>query len=84
VFVESTDHAYSQVKGVHPNLVILCVGVNDRDGLQVLSMLKLDADTRRIPVLTYMTEADDDEPDEPLAEFSDAEMFTPKTALRLH
>ena len=27
VFVESSDHAYSQIKRVQPNLVILCVHV---------------------------------------------------------
>src|SRR5438477_11807544 len=58
VFVESNEHAYSQIKRVHPDLVILCVRIDDTDGFQVLSMLKLDADTRRIPVLTYATEYD--------------------------
>lgn len=65
VFVESTDHAYSQIRRVQPDLVILCVGTDDAEGLQVLSMLKLDERTRRIPVLTYATETGsaNDEPD---------------------
>src|SRR6267143_7043871 len=69
VFVESNEHAYSQIKRVKPNLVILCVRVDDLDGFQVLSMLKLDDDTRHVPVLTYMTEyegsgeSEDEEPD---------------------
>ena len=29
VFVESSDHAYSQIKRVQPNLVILCVRIDD-------------------------------------------------------
>ena len=58
VFVESSQHAYSQIKRVQPNLVILCVRIDDGDGFQVLSMLKLDPDTRDIPVLTYTTEDD--------------------------
>src|SRR5579862_5360076 len=53
VFVESQAHAYSQIKRVQPNLVILCLGIDDMTGFQVLSMLKLDQDTRQIPVLTY-------------------------------
>jgi len=63
VFVESSRHAYSQIKRVQPNLVILCLHVDDMDGFQVLSMLKLDEDTRSIPVLTYTTqrEAESDE-----------------------
>jgi two-component system phosphate regulon response regulator PhoB len=56
VFVESSDHAYSQIKRVQPDLVILCLRIEDTDGFRVLSMLKLDEETRRIPVLTYTTE----------------------------
>src|SRR6266852_4511035 len=58
VFVESSAHAYSQIKRVRPNLVILCVRIDDPEGFQVLSMLKLDEETRDIPVLTYTTEYD--------------------------
>ena len=69
VFVESSEHAYSQIKRVQPHLVILCVGIDDGDGLQVLSMLKLDKETRGIPVLTYPMERPghelDGEGDEP-------------------
>src|SRR5206468_9469804 len=61
VFVESSDHAYSQIKRVQPNLVILCVRIDEMDGLHVLSMLKLDVDTKHIPVLTYTTEYDGQE-----------------------
>src|SRR6266576_2713723 len=52
VFVESNEHAYSQIKRVQPDLVILCVRIDDLEGFQVLSMLKLDDETRGIPVLT--------------------------------
>ena len=31
VFVESSDHAYSHIKRVQPNLVILCMRIEDRD-----------------------------------------------------
>jgi PleD family two-component response regulator len=56
VFVEASDRAYSQIKSVHPNLVILCTRIEALEGFQLLTMLKLDADTRDIPVLTYTTE----------------------------
>ena len=56
VFVESTAHAYSQIKRVQPNLVIMCVNVEEMDGFSVLSMLNLDPETRDIPILTYATE----------------------------
>jgi CheY-like chemotaxis protein len=78
VFVESNQHAYSQIKRVQPDLVILCVRIDDLDGFQVLSMLKLDQDTRNIPVLTYTTEYDADGTEEEESEPSDAAMFTPK------
>ena len=82
VFVESNAHAYSQIKRVQPNLVILCVGIDDVNGFQVLSMLKLDADTRGIPILTYTIEYEGREPEESgeIAESSEFEMFGPKPA----
>ena len=80
VFVESSTHAYSQIKRVQPNLVIVCVRLQDGDGLQVLSMLKLDADTRSIPVLTYTSVPESSDTQEPVAETSDSdsEVFAPK------
>ena len=84
VFVESNEHAYSQIKRVQPNLVILCVHIDELGGFQVLSMLKLDDDTRRIPVLTYTTEYDALESDDELSEPSDEQAFTPKAAPRMN
>jgi PleD family two-component response regulator len=75
VFVESSEHAYSQIKRVQPNLVILCVRIDEADGFQVLSMLKLDEETRDIPVLTYASEHSDEELEAECAESSDAELF---------
>jgi len=84
VFVESNEHAYSQIKRVQPNLVILCVRIEDMDGFQVLSMLKLDDETRGIPVLTYTNEHEGEDADGDVADFSDGEMFTPRPALRMN
>ena len=78
VFVESSQHAYSQIKRVQPNLVILCVRIDDLDGFQVLSMLKLDAATREIPVLTYTTEYEGQETEAEIPEPSETEMFAPQ------
>ena len=76
VFVESSEHAYSQIKRVQPNLVILCVRIDDLDGFQVLSMLKLDGETRDIPVLTYTTEYDGKESEAEIPEPAESEMFS--------
>lgn len=83
VFVESNEHAYSQIKRVQPNLVILCVRIEDMDGFQVLSMLKLDEETRDIPVLTYTTEYEGQETDDQTLEPSD-EILAPKPAMRMN
>ena len=84
VFVESSAHAYSQIKRVQPNLVILCVHIDAPESFQVLSMLKLDAETRDIPVLTYTTEQEGDDSDEEIAEPSDGAIFAPKPAMRMN
>ena len=75
VFVQSNAHAYSQIKRVQPNLVILCLRSDEMDGFQVLSMLRLDEETRGIPVLTYTSDHRRDEPDEDHAEPSDMALF---------
>jgi PleD family two-component response regulator len=81
VFVESSEHAYSQIKRVLPNLVILCVRVDDHEALQVLSMLKLDGETRAIPVLTYTTDLEGPSTEEEITDTSATEMFTAKPAV---
>ena len=80
VFVESSQHAYSQIKRVQPDLVILCVHVDDPGGFQVLSMLKLDPETSAIPILTYTTEYDAAEEEEDSAEATETEIFAAKPA----
>jgi CheY-like chemotaxis protein len=66
VFVESTEHAYSHIKRLSPDLIIVCLDIDDMDGFQVLSMLKLDSETKRIPVVTCTVSSEDDvTPDEP-------------------
>jgi PleD family two-component response regulator len=83
VFVEAIAHAYSQIKRVQPHLVILCVHMDDVEGFRVLSMLKLDAETRTIPVMTYTVE-NGEQPEEEEPELENEEMFAPKPALQMH
>jgi len=75
VFVESNEQAYSQVRVVRPDLVILCVRFDQMDGFHVLSMLKLDAETRDIPVLTYAVTRGGHDYEEDATEPVEAEMF---------
>jgi CheY-like chemotaxis protein len=84
VFVESIAHAYSHVKRVLPDLVILCVNIDDGDSLQVLSMLRLDQETCAIPVLTYATDAEMQEDEEPVDDESQVPFFAPRPALLMN
>jgi PleD family two-component response regulator len=74
-FVETSGHAYTRIRQVQPDLVVVCMNFDDPEGFHLLSMLKLDAETRRIPVVTYAggagttddTEDDDDSDDDDLS-----------------
>jgi PleD family two-component response regulator len=85
VFAANLDHAYSEIKKTRPDLVILCLALGDPIGFQVLSMLKLDADTAGIPLLTCTTDdafarPDADSEDEGL----DSELPASPLAVRLN
>lgn len=83
VFVESTAHAYSQIKRLRPNLVVICTRLGEMDGFQVLTMLKLDEQTRSIPVLTYASEYEGrEDEDEPAAVEAGVEALMPAPAGR--
>jgi len=87
VFVEPGDRAYSQIRRVIPDLVILCTRIEQLDGFQLLSMLKLDPATSEIPVLTYTTEHEGQDFDEvfsPPATDDDDSMFVSRPALRMN
>src|SRR5580692_9502188 len=73
VVFESSEHAYSQIKRVQPDLVILGLHIDDADGFHVLSMLKLDEATRAIPVITFTTEYDGEPADDDMPEPADTE-----------
>jgi len=84
VFVESNQHAYSQIKRVQPDLVILCVRIDSLDGFQVLSMLKLDEETRDIPVLTYTTEYEGQDVEREPVDTMEPDVFTPRFVERMN
>ncbi len=84
VFVESDDHPYAQIRRLQPHIVILCVRIEDLDGFQVLTMLKLDEETRTIPVLTYTTEYEGQDVDGRLNEATEDEFLPMKPALPMN
>ena len=86
VFVEPGDRAYSQIRKVIPDLVILCTRIEELDGFQLLTMLKLDPETSEIPVLTYTTEHEGQDFDEVLSPPADDDdsVFVSRPALRMN
>src|SRR5687767_15326626 len=86
VFVESSDRAYSQIKKVLPNLVILCVRIEHLEGFHLLTMLKLDPETRDIPVLTYTTEYEGQDFDTAISQLAEEEeeVFPTRPGLRMN
>ena len=83
VFVESTEHAYSHIKRLTPRLIIVCLDIDDMDGFQVLSMLKLDADTRDIPVVTCTVTTEEEVERSESVEMPD-DVFNQPVPLRLN
>jgi PleD family two-component response regulator len=55
VLIESLSDAYSHIKRLAPEAVIVCLDVNDLEGVEILSMLSLDTETSRIPVVTCLS-----------------------------
>ena len=86
VFVESSDRAYSQIKKVVPNLVILCTRIEELDGFQLLTMLKLDVETKDIPILTYTTEYEGQDFESAISQLAEEEddMLPARPALRMN
>ena len=58
VVIASTGDAYAIVKRVKPHLVLVGLCFEDLAGFQVLSMLKLDPETRRTRVVTCTVDGD--------------------------
>jgi response regulator RpfG family c-di-GMP phosphodiesterase len=69
-----------------PNLVILCVRIEHPEGFQLLTMLKLDPDTKNIPVLTYTTECEGQDFDTAISQLAEDEddLFPSRPALRMN
>ena len=87
VFVESSDRAYTQIKKVVPNLVILCTRIEELEGFQLLTMLKLDQETKDIPILTYTTEYEGQDFDSAISQLAEEEeefLPTQRPALRMN
>ena len=54
ILVEATATAYSRIKRLTPSAVVLTMAMDDVEACQLMSMLKLDRDTSKIPVFTCL------------------------------
>ena len=87
VFVESSNNAYTQIKKVIPNLVIVCARIEHLEAFQLLTMLKLDPETSDIPVLTYTTEYEGQDLEGVISQMAEEEeelQFTSRPALPMN
>ena len=58
IVVESIARGYSRIRQVVPDFVIVVHDINDLAACQLLSMLKLDRELSRIPLLTCAVQRD--------------------------
>lgn len=61
IVMESIARGYSRIKQVTPDFVIVLMKIDDVAACQLLSMLKVDRDVSRIPLLTCAVPAEDGE-----------------------
>jgi AmiR/NasT family two-component response regulator len=83
VFVESIARGYSRIKQVAPDVVVLLVKDDDAPACRLLSMLSMDPDTSRIPVVTWMTRHEETEIEDRLAQI-DQDWSSPAVAIQIH
>jgi PleD family two-component response regulator len=57
-FVDADDEPYATIAALKPDIVVVNLDMNDETGFRLLTMLRLDADTAQIPVLSYLHESD--------------------------
>jgi PleD family two-component response regulator len=53
-FVAPDDEPYATITALKPDLVVVGLDLDDTTGFELLTMLRLDADTAGIPVLSYV------------------------------
>lgn len=57
-FVRIDQEPYGCILDDAPDLVVVCLKIEDAASFSFLSMLQVDPTTRRLPVLTYTTESE--------------------------
>ena len=57
-FVGLDQEPYGCIRDDAPDILVVCLKIEDTASFQFLSMLQFDPATRRMPVLTYTTESE--------------------------
>ena len=87
IFVDTIGRSYLRIKQVIPDVVIVYCAIDDLAACQLLSMLKLDEETRSIPVLTYTAgyESQEEEAEEEDdADSGTMSIFSPAPGMRIN
>jgi DNA-binding NarL/FixJ family response regulator len=58
IVVESIERAYSRIRQVQPNAVVVFMDIDDVDACQLLSMLHIDHELRGVSVVSCTTSPD--------------------------
>jgi hypothetical protein len=58
VFVESIERGYSRIKQLVPDVIVVLLGTDDVGGCHLLSMLAIDRETCKIPLVTWTTRSE--------------------------
>jgi PleD family two-component response regulator len=64
VFVESLTRAYTRIRQLIPDLIVVYMRIDDERACRLLTMLESDRDLDAIPVLTWATSASGGETDD--------------------
>lgn len=83
IFVETIARGYSRIRQVTPDLVIVLMELDDVAACQLLSMLKIDRDVSRIPVVTCATRREESELEDEIAEL-DQDSPSPSLAIAMN
>lgn len=65
--LNSRAHAHAEIKRLRPGLVVVCTSFRRLEPFQLMTMLKLDRETRDIPFVTLAVEEDATQADEDAA-----------------
>jgi PleD family two-component response regulator len=64
LLLDSRAHAHAEIKRLRPRLVVVCTSFRRLEPFHLLTMLKLDHETRDIPFMTLAVEESATEADE--------------------